>query len=100
LIRLGEDRRLGRAVCLGFDVAKHREDNLSGFEIGRCRFVDELDDEGFALGDLFASPVLDDDNRTVQRIAQQGRMFFLPRGRPFGLPDRPFWKRVCKGGLQ
>ena len=49
---------------------------------------------------IFLTPaILGDDDRLVQRLAQQRRQVLAPGGRPRGLPDWPFLKRVWRGGL-
>jgi hypothetical protein len=53
-------------------------------------------DDRLALGDLATFSVDRDEDRLAQRIGQQRMQLLLLR--PPGLPDCPFWKRVCNGG--
>jgi hypothetical protein len=55
-------------------------------------------DDRFALGDLARLSVNRDEHRLVERSDEKRRQIFS--GRPRGLPDWPFLKRVCTGGLR
>jgi hypothetical protein len=65
VVCLGEYRRISRVVVLRLKLAEHRKHDLSGFEISRGRFVHQLRDDRLALGDLFAPPIRDDEDRRV-----------------------------------
>jgi hypothetical protein len=64
--------------------------------MGARRFVAHLRDDRLALGEPAAPSIRRDVDRFVESHGNAGRL--LAR-RPPGLPDRPFLKRVCRGGL-
>ena len=63
--------------------------------------VDKLFHRRRKLRDCPAGPVLIDidDGRFVEGTLKSVAKLRLPYGLPLGLPDRPFWKRLCCGGL-
>src|SRR5438105_1503815 len=72
----------GRAgLGMALDVAKHRQQDLDGFQIGLGRSIDELGDDRFALADLALPAILGDDDELVQRLVQQC-LQVLGAGRP------------------
>ena len=100
LVGRRERGRLGRRglARLFFDVLQNVEQHLGGPQIRRGGFVDQLNDDGFTLGDQTAASVLRDGDQLVQRLDQQRQqVFFSPA--PRRLPDWPFSKRLCSGGF-
>jgi len=78
-------RRGDAGLLLG--VFDHVEQHLGRAQIGRSRFVDQLMDNRFALGDLAPLPVDRDENRLVQRIGEQCRqVLFAAAAGVAGLP--------------
>jgi hypothetical protein len=78
-------RRRGLAeACLAFGVLHHVEQHLGCAPIGARGFVDQLMDDGLALGDPATFPIDRDVHRLAQRIGQERREV-LPVERAF--PD-------------
>src|SRR5439155_3316184 len=73
-VSLGESRRICRpGIGTGFNVAKHRQQDLNGLQIGFGRPLDQLGDDGLTLGDLTSPAILDYDDWLAQRLVQQVR---------------------------
>ena len=87
-----------RRVGLFLDFPDHVDQHLGGAQFGRGGFVDQLGDDGLALGDLSEFSILGDGHLLVSAAAKRAARFFA--GRPRGLPDWPFLKRVWTGGLR
>jgi len=68
-------------------------------QIGFGRLVDELGDDCLAFAELAPSAVVGDGDELVERLIEQPRKILGARRPPRGLPDWPFMKRVCRGGL-
>ena len=94
VVRLGQRGLLGRAIRLSLDFLQQRDDKLRGLQISRCRFVDELSDDRFALGIFLRRPFSTTMTHPFRASLSKLDKFLRPRGRPLGLPDCPFWNRV------
>jgi hypothetical protein len=71
-----------------------RDLDFTGYEV-----VDQPIGGELALAELAARAVLGAAfDPPVEPLEQERREPLAPRGGPRGLPDRPFWKRVCSGG--
>ena len=87
----------GGVAGLVLDVFHHVDQHLGRAQIGTRRFVDHLRDDRLALGDLAARPSSVATTVSFSAAASNaGRLLVL---RPPGLPDCPFLKRLCSGGL-
>jgi hypothetical protein len=67
--------------------------------IGLGRLIDELFNYDQQLADFTTPAILGDDDTSFNASFSRVFKFLAPGGRPLGLPDRPFSKRLCAGGL-
>jgi hypothetical protein len=100
LVRFSELGGFARSrLSLTFDIAHNVEEDFDRAKIGGGRAVGELSDNRFTLADLATPAILRDENALIERLIEERREILGPDGRPRGLPDRPFTKRVARGGL-
>jgi hypothetical protein len=88
----------GILTALHLELQHQREQQLERARVGVYRAVDEPGDDRLPLAEAPAPPP--SSIVTVSASASCSSVVrVLPRGRPPGLPERPFAKRVCTGGL-
>jgi hypothetical protein len=79
---------------------QHQAEQQSGrLHLGHGELVDKLPDAELALRNFATPPFSVTTTGWFSASFSTLEKFFAPRGRPRGLPDWPFLKRVCSGGF-
>jgi hypothetical protein len=96
--RLGGGRGRGW-LALAFDSPNDVQQDLGMARISLGRLIDHLLNNSQELADFPTPAILGDDDALVQRLVQHSLQVLGSRWGPQGLPDCPFLKRLCGGGL-